>query len=336
MYLICGEALLDVFVGGDDGSGMRMVARPGGSPFNVSLGLARLGRSVAFLGGLSGDPFGRRLAKLLAAEGVCLDYVINKPRPTTLSLVDRGEWGLPSYTFYGDAGADRMIEPTDLPALPDDIDLLHFGSYTTVTEPVASSLLGWARRERGHRMISLDPNVRPTVEPNMLRWRSALDAWLPLLDIVKASDEDFKLLYPDLGEAEVARRLVDGGASLVVVTKGAAGALVVTREHVVEVPGRRVQVVDTVGAGDSFQATLLDAVPDRGSLQRLVGCREALAGAMHRAVLASSMTCTRPGADPPRREEVDVLFAQAAQRGADVIATQPGGRRLSGGPLAGE
>lgn len=310
MYLICGEALFDVFVEEGEGNNVGMVARPGGSPFNVSIALARLGRSVAFLGGLSTDQFGRRLGSLLAAEDVRLDYAIAKPLRTTLSLVARGALGSPAYTFYGEGGADRMIEPIDLPALPEDIDLLHVGSYTTVVDPISSSLLGWVRKERHGRLVSLDPNVRPTVEPDMMRWCAALDSWLPLVDIIKASDEDLKLLYPDREPVEVARELLDNGASLVVVTRGGAGALAVARGCMVDVPGHRVQVVDTVGAGDSFQAALLDALPDRSALEQTLDSPHRLELAIRRAVLASSITCTRAGADPPRSEEIDALPAR--------------------------
>lgn len=304
MYLVCGEALFDVFPTGERDGALGLSARAGGSPFNVAIGLTRLGQRAALFSGLSTDVLGRRLHGLLAGEGVCLDYSVDKPHSTTLVLVALDAAGVPRYSFYGHDCADRALVAADLPVLDDRIRGLHFGSYTLVTEPTASTYLSLAEREHGHRLISLDPNVRPTVEPDMQVWRERLAQWRPLADIIKVSDEDLALLHPGTAHGEIAQHWLQAPTQLLVVTRGGAGALAYSAEGCVEVPAPEVTVVDTVGAGDSFQAALLSQLPDRVALQEAAQSLQRLREVLAHATRAAAITCSRAGADPPHAHEL--------------------------------
>jgi fructokinase len=304
MYLVCGEALFDMFARGEGGDALELSARPGGSPFNVAIGLTRLGHRAALFTGLSTDVPGRRLHALLAGEGVCLDYLVDKPQRTTLVLVALDAAGVPQYSFYGDGCADRAIVPADLPTLDDGIGGLHFGSYTLVTEPTASSYFALAQRERGRRLVSLDPNVRPTVEPDMRIWRERVAQWRRIADIVKVSEEDLALLHPGMPLDAIVRDWLQAPTQLLVVTRGAGGALGFSAKGGVEMPAADVAVVDTVGAGDSFQAALLSQLPDAASLRAASGSLQRLEQVLAFATRAAAITCGRAGADPPHAYEL--------------------------------
>ncbi|NIA69952.1 carbohydrate kinase [Pelagibius litoralis] len=310
MFLICGEALYDVFLSEETATGFSLDARIGGSPFNVAIGLSRLGRAAALFGGISSDPLGRRLEGVLREEGVDTRFVVSKVNPTTLALVGLDESGVPQYSFYGHEAADRALGPADLPSLSEDITGLHFGSYSLVVEPTGSTLLALARQQTGQSLISLDPNVRLNVEPDTLRWRERIEAFARAADLIKVSDEDLETLFPATGPCEVATAWHRQGVQLVVITRGAEGALVSLRGEVFETPGRQVDTVDTVGAGDTFQAALLCGLQELGRATReglvnlpLDDCRRIVAF----AVEAAGVTCGRRGADLPRREELPTL-----------------------------
>lgn len=307
MFLVCGEALYDVFIGAESASALHLDARPGGSPFNVAIGLARLGQSVSFLGGLSTDLLGERLLRVLAREGVATDLVVRFPAPTTLGLVGLRDDGVPQYAFYGHGAADRLLGDDRLPELDASIAAIHIGSFSTVVEPVGAALEALVRRECGTRLIAYDPNVRPSVEPALERWRAKIDALKANVHILKISAEDFGLLYPNAAPDVLARQWLAGGTGLVVMTRGAHGAVAWTCAGQVEVPGVPVQVADTVGAGDTFQAALLARLAETGCLAatRVAALdRDAVAALLAFAMRAASITCSRRGADLPRRAEL--------------------------------
>lgn len=307
MFLVCGEALYDLFVEEETPAGFRIDARIGGSPFNVAVGLARLGRRAALLAGVSTDPFGARLASTLEAEGVETRFLARLPNPTTLAVVALGENGEPRYAFHGHEAADRSLSRTHLPDLPEAVSCLHFGSFSLVVEPTADTLAILAERERGRRFISLDPNVRTNVEPDPVRWRSTIERFARTADLVKLSEEDLGHLDPEAEPDRLARTWIDGGARIVVLTRGARGAALWTGTHRVDHPGLGVEVVDTVGAGDAFQAALLTALDETGFLSgREIADMNEKDG--HRllefACGAAARSCTRRGADFPHRTEL--------------------------------
>lgn len=307
MILVCGEALFDLFAEDGDGGTLTLDARIGGSPFNVAIGLARLEVPVAYFGGLSRDFFGRRLKAALEREGVDTSLVIDSDALTTLSVVGLDASGSPAYSFYGEGAADRLVTPGDLPALAEGIDTIHLGSFSALVPPVGDALLHLVRREHGRRLVAYDPNIRPTVVADLAAWRGRLDALLPHVDLLKISAEDAQTLYPGTDPAELARDWLARGPALVVVTRGREGASAFTATSTASVAGRPVTVADTVGAGDTFQAALLARLGDTAARSRagLSGLGEgALADLLEYAGRASAITCTRRGADLPRRAEL--------------------------------
>ena len=306
MFVICGEALWDLFAV-ETADALTFDARIGGSSFNVAMALSRLGQKAALFTGISTDRLGHRLVDALAREGVDTSLLIRTDRPSTLSLVDVGPDGVPAYAFYGDEAADRFVTTADLPALGPDVWGLHAGSYSIAVEPVGSSLLRLFEREAGRRLLVIDPNVRLAVQPERGLWRERVERFVALCDLAKVSDEDLGLIYPGATALEIANRWLEAGARVVVITRGSGGAEAFRRGEQVAVPSLPVTVVDTVGAGDTFQGALIAGLAERGiwsgpALDRLDGGQVrsllAFAGA------AAALTCTKRGADPPRRVEL--------------------------------
>lgn len=307
MFLVCGEALMDVFPREETSTGMALDARAGGSPFNVAVGLARLGQPVSFFGALSRDFLGERLMAVLRAEGVDTAAVVRVDAPTTLGLVGAGPQGLPSYTFHGNGGADRQLGIDALQSLSTPIDALQLGSFATVVEPIGSTLRKLVEREHVHSLVSYDPNIRLRVEPDLACWRSALRWMLPRTHLLKISEEDLSLLVPDASQQQFAADALEQGVQLVVVTRGIDGAQAWTASTAASVSAVPVPVVDTVGAGDTFQAALLTWLAERRLLlPRACGSLSAreLEAALGFAAHAASITCARRGADLPHRHEL--------------------------------
>ncbi|WP_333833035.1 PfkB family carbohydrate kinase [Rubrimonas sp.] len=309
-FLVCGEALYDVFVGAPTPTGFALDARIGGSAFNVAVGMARLGMPAGLFAGVGTDALGDGLAAALAAEGVDPALLRRKALRTTLALVALGADGGARYSFYGENAADRALTEADLPPL-DGVRALMFGCLSLLTEPTGSSYLALARRARalgpGRPLITLDPNIRPTVEPDMDVWRARVAAFAACADLVKLSAEDLSALHPGVDPAEAARAFLDSGVKLVALTRGGEGATIWGRFGEVRMPAPEVAVVDTVGAGDSFLAALIAALAADGratpaGLAALDAPRAR--AALGFAVRAAALTCARRGADLPRRAEV--------------------------------
>lgn len=310
--LVCGEALMDVFALDSTPTGMSLEARVGGSPFNVAVGLARLGVPVAFFGAIARDFMGERLLRALHEEGVDTSTVERVDAPTTLGLVGLDTKGVPSYAFYGESGADRQLGADALRLVTRIPAAIHVGSFATVVEPVASTLRVLVEREHGRALISYDPNVRLNVEPDRARWRAALDWMLAPAHVVKISEEDLDLLCPGVSAEDFFAPTLAAGVQLVVVTRGASGALAATGTVRVTVPALAVTIVDTVGAGDTFQAALLTWLAENDALS--AAALEAMAehrllDALRFACTASSLTCSRRGADLPTRAELAAAMA---------------------------
>lgn len=307
MFLVCGEALMDVFPAGTTPAGVALDARVGGSPFNVAVGLARLGQPVGFIGGISTDTFGQRLLHALREEGVDLGTVQRHVAPTTLSVVAADADGVPAYAFHGEHGADRLLDPRALETLPATAQVLQLGSFALVVEPIATTLRLLVEREHQRRLVAYDPNVRLNVEPSVPRWRAAVEWMAQRTHLLKISSEDAALLYPDEQLQALARRWLAQGVRLVVITCGSLGAAAFTARESARTEAVPVQLVDTVGAGDTFQAALLTWLAERELLkpQALQGLSAAqLKEALAFAAKAAAITCSRRGADLPRRPEL--------------------------------
>ncbi|MGW8466579.1 carbohydrate kinase family protein [Pseudomonas sp. CLCA07] len=313
MYLVCGEALFDFF-SEEDASGLaskvNFKAIAGGSPFNVAVGLRRLGVDAALFAGLSTDYLGRRLQQVLKDEGVRSDFLVDFAAPTTLAMVAVGANGSPHYSFRGEGCADRQLKPEHLPALGPDVCGLHIGSFSLVVQPIADTLLALVQRESGKRLISLDPNVRLNPEPNIDLWRSRIATLVEYADLIKVSDEDLSLLYPEQDPQRVIESWLQHRCQLVFLTRGGEGATVFSRVHGSwSVPANAVKIADTVGAGDTFQAALitwlteqqLDSVEGVQSLSR-----EHIDSMLKFAVRAAALTCGKTGPDLPYRHQLDL------------------------------
>jgi fructokinase len=289
-------------------------ARFGGSPANVAVGLARLGLATAFLGRLSVHGFGPWLREHLEREGVDLAYSISAGEAPSLAVVALDHSGIANYTFYGPDTADWKWSPEELPD-PGGIGaaVVHTGSLATLLEPGASVLRSWVKevRRHGRATVSVDPNVRPTLVDEVESYRAQLDSLVSDAHLVKVSAEDLAFFDPDGDVLETAARWLSATTPLVVVTSGEGGATALHhRAGSIHVPAPRIVVADTIGAGDAFSAGLLAALDERdalrpGDIARIssTDLKEVLA----LAVEVAAMTCTRPGADPPTRDELNRL-----------------------------
>lgn len=311
MYLVCGEALFDFFSENDvnaQASKVNYKAIAGGSPFNVAVGLSRLGIDVALFAGLSSDYLGRRLQQVLQEEGVRPDYLQDFDAPTTLAMVAVGADGSPHYSFRGEGCADRQLLPGHLPELGAEVRGLHIGSFSLVVQPIADTLLALVRRESGKRLISLDPNVRLNPEPNIELWRERISTLVEHADLIKVSDEDLNLLYPERDPQSVIHGWLEHRCQLVFLTRGGQGATVFSRRHGSwSAPACAVVMADTVGAGDTFQAALIAWLTEQQldsveGLQRL--SREQIDAMLTFAVSAAALTCGKTGPDLPYRHQL--------------------------------
>ncbi|MEO8155193.1 MAG: carbohydrate kinase [Rhizobacter sp.] len=307
MFIVCGEALMDVFADGSTPTGMALDARVGGSPLNAAVGLARLAQPVGFFGAVSRDFLGERLMQGLRDEGVNTATTARTDAPTTLSLIGTDANGVPAYSFYGQGAADRQLGLDALALLPAKVSGILIGSYTTVVEPIASTLRALVEREHAHTPISFDPNIRLNVEPDLERWRAMLRWMLPRTHLLKISLEDLSLLLPGVGVQQFADEVLASGVKLLVVTLGGDGAQAWSGASSAQVPAVAVKVADTVGAGDSFHSALVTWLAEHGllSIAALGGMSaQHLREALQFATLAAAITCSRRGANPPRRSEL--------------------------------
>ena len=306
MILSCGEALID-FVPrpGDEAA---FVPRPGGSPFNLAIAARRLGAPAGFLGRISRDLFGEELFGKLAEEGVDCRYVARSKNPTTLAFVRLAEREEPQYAFFSENTADRTMAPSHLPdRLPDEVTCLEFGSISLLWEPQGDTIRQLVRREAGRRALSFDPNIRPDLVQDRGAFVQETEDMVGLSTIVKASVADLAFLYPGKPADKVAGEWLVSGAGLVVLTRGKDGGVLYAPSFRIEEPEYVVAVEDTIGAGDTFHAAFLVRLHEMGLLSPRMAenlHRDAARDALRFAVKASSLNCTRRGADPPTIAEM--------------------------------
>ena len=299
LILVGGEALYDLVVVGDE----NLRAHPGGGPFNTARTIARLGQPAAYLGRLSSDRFGTTLRRMLADDGVRLDAIVATEDPTTLALAEVDASGGAVYRFYERATSASGLTPeAALAALPAGVGLLHVG--TLGFEPLSAALEAVVDELAGRALVAVDPNVRTVRIHDPDGYRSRLDRVIAHSDLVKASEDDLAWMDPDRDARAAARALLDRGPAAVLLTRGAAGALVVGAGGEVEVPAPEVKVVDTIGAGDAFGGAFLAWWRSRDlPRDRLADLETVVEGARF-AALVAAITCERPGASPPRLGEL--------------------------------
>jgi len=299
---VIGEALVDLVPGARLG---QYQAKPGGSPFNVAIGLARLGHRTTLMARLADNAFGRLLRAHAVAESLDLEPAPLAAEPTTLAVVGLDSSARASYDFYVEGTADWQWTDAELARVPRDTSMLHVGSLASWTSPgdLRIHALAAALRRGGQVVISYDPNIRPDLLGEPARARPLIERFGRVAHIVKASREDIDWLYPGASPEQVSGRLLDLGALLVVITDGPHGALLYRAGSApVSCPGRQVQVADTIGAGDAFTAGLLGGLSRRGLHapgDLLRWPTDLLAATVEEAVLISALTCERVGADPP-------------------------------------
>ncbi|SHG24884.1 fructokinase [Jatrophihabitans endophyticus] len=304
---VLGEALIDVVETGDDDP---RLARPGGSPYNVAIGLARLERPVSFVGRLSHDPLGTILRRHAERSGVDLSLSVDAHETTTVALVELAAEsdGSARYRFGVDGTADFRWTDAELAAVPTHgLAALHFGSLASWLPPGDDAVLRRVAALREQVLVSYDPNVRPHLQPNRTAARARIERALPLAHVVKTSDEDIAWLYPDADADEIARSWLELGPELVVVTRGGEGSVAHTADGEVRRPILPIEVADTVGAGDAFMSGLLDALCDRDLVRPgAAGAAgdDVLGAVLVHAALVAGITCSRAGANPPRRSEL--------------------------------
>ncbi len=295
---VCGEVLIDLIPGAD---GVR-VPHVGGGPANTAKALARLGHDVQFIDGISSDQYGVMSRKELLDDEVKLDLALKSDKPTCLAIVSLAENGGASYEFEIDGTATFDFS---LDWLPDPSrykpNVLHIGTLVTVIQPGADVLYDWAIRVAEFAPIVFDPNIRPAVMGDRNKYQMAVEKWAAISSVIKVSDDDMAWLYPDQRYQDVAQRWINDGAALVVITRGADGLLGITADGSVEVPGVKIEVADTVGAGDTVGAIIVEAMIEKGILNLN---DEVLKATLHRAAVAAGITCSRKGAQPPYKHEL--------------------------------
>lgn len=308
MILCCGEALIDMLPRAHADGAQGFVPHAGGAIFNTAIALGRLGTPTGFLTGASTDLFGDILRAELEASGVATDLIVWSDRPTTLAFV-KLTGGQAHYTFYDENTAGRMLDPQAAPTIPDDVTTLYFGGISLIGEPAADFYLALAEREAARRVIVCDPNIRAGFIRDEAAYRRRLDRMMAHTDILKVSDEDVSWLVPGAESVlDKARSLLAKGPRIVVLTRGAEGASAVTASgETVSVAVRKVTVVDTVGAGDTFNAGVLARLHGFGLLNRAdLGRIEAehLKAALEHGARVAAVTVSRPGANPPWAHEL--------------------------------
>jgi fructokinase len=299
---VCGEALIDLIPKVPKSS--KRIAIPGGGPANAAHALARLGIEVEFIGGLSRDEYGVRMRKEFVDDGVGLAFTPDFDQPTCLAIVSVDKNGGASYEFEIDGTATFAFDLANLPDAKKHLPAaLYIGTLGSLVEPGASVLASWVGEVRKSVPIVYDPNIRSVVMDDRDKYQVNVSKWVGLATVVKVSSDDLAWLYPDVNHLEIARGwLADNSdLELVVVTNGADGITAINRDTQVNVPGVKVDVVDTVGAGDTVGAILLESILKYG----VTGLNtQYLSHTLHRAALAAAITCSRAGANPPNKEEL--------------------------------
>jgi len=290
---VCGEVLIDILPTGPV---------VGGGPANTAKALARLGYDVDFIDGISTDDYGVSARKELSRDGVGLALSLTSDKPTCTATVTLDSKGSASYEFLIDGTATFDFNSSWLPD-PERLkpSVLHIGTLVTIIEPGASVLFDWAVKVGEFAPIVFDPNIRPSVMADRAKYAAAVEKWVSISSVVKVSDDDIAWLYPTDSLDVVAHRWIDAGVSCVVITRGEKGLIGFTSSGMEEVDGVKVDVVDTVGAGDTVGAIVVEGIIAH-SVHGLQG--QVLNALLHKAAIAAGITCSRAGAQPPRAHEL--------------------------------
>ena len=301
MIVCCGEALIDMLPRTSKEGAAVYQPFNGGSIFNTAIALGRLGIITGFFSGISTDFFGDSLIAGLKASNVDLKYSKIWDKPTTLAFVKLDN-GQARYSFYDDNSAGRMLTTKDLPKLSADVNALHFGSISLIPEPGATTLEDLMQREEKNRVICLDPNIRPNIIKDRSQYLERIGRLISMCDILKISDEDVTWITGKTELGAAARKWLNAGAKVVVITRGENGVEAFTKGISIKLPSVNVKVVDTVGAGDTFTAGFLASLQRAGKLNKAAISyldETSLRNAVNYAARAAAITVSRAGANPP-------------------------------------
>lgn len=306
MILCCGEALIDMLPRETRDNETAYAPYPGGAVFNTAIALGRLGSKPGFLCGLSKDLFGDLLVNSLEKSGVDARFSPRLERPCTLAFVKLVN-GQATYAFYDENTALKAMTEADLPDLPDRINLMFFGGISLVGEPCGSAYEALMVREAKSRVTMIDPNIRPSFVTDRDAYAARIKRMMAMADVVKLSDEDLHWLMGD-GDTEAhVEKIRNSGARIVLITEGAVGATAYWNQGSVFVPSEKVDLVDTVGAGDTFNAGFLSALQSTGALTKkaIASLDQAtLQKALTKGAKAAAVTVSRAGANPPWAHEL--------------------------------
>lgn len=308
MNIVCfGEALVDFKAQGE----LLFQGFVGGSPLNVAVAASRLGTPVALASQVSTDLFGEAIMAHLQANGVDTSLIHRSDEPSTLAFVAESG-GDVDFTFIGEGAADTRYDPQPRPTLPGEVAFLEFGSISLLREPGASAIDETIAAHRGRCAVIFDPNVRPALIPDKAAYLPKLERALALSHLVKVSAQDLRWLYPDTPVEEAVADWLERGPEAVVVTSGSGGVRLLRRgQPTVELPTPRVAVVDTVGAGDTFMGALMVRLTELGVREGFSALEEKRwRDALRFAAAAAALNCTRPGPNPPARDELEAFLAQ--------------------------
>ena len=307
MILSCGEALIDMLPRTSTEGEACFAPYAGGAVFNTAIALGRLGAPSAFFSGVSNDMLGEILTDTLTASTVDTRFLSRSDRPTTVAFVKLVN-GQATYAFYDEATAGRMLSTSDLPELPDEVEALFLGGISLVNDPAASTYEALQARECSARVTMLDPNIRPGfIAGREPEYRARIGRMIARADIVKLSDEDLHWLQGEGDLVVLARGIIAMGPKVVFITEGARGARAVTATQDRFVAAQKITVVDTVGAGDTFNAGVLAALHQAGALTKAGVAAlsdNALDAALRLGTRAAAVTVSRAGANPPWAAEL--------------------------------
>jgi fructokinase len=292
---VAGEALMDLI----PVAGGERVPMVGGGPANTAKAVAHLGYQTYFVGGISSDDYGKAIEEELVGSGVDLSLVYRGDESTALAIATIDENGLAKYDFELEGTASFAFDKSWLPS--GESDVIHVGSVASLLEPGASELLKWVSSKSVP--VIFDPNVRPSIQGDKALYRVAVERWIEKASIIKLSEDDLNWLYGG-GEEEIVSGWLARGVSIVVVTRAEKGLRAYSSGAVIDVPAVKVELVDSVGAGDTIGAVLVEGVLQRG-IDGLRG--EVLRSVLERAAKAAAITCSRAGAKPPTRQELEAF-----------------------------
>ncbi len=307
MIATMGESLIDFLPVDTNSPFPPYQGVTGGCPFNCARAAARLGAEVLFIGKVSSDFFGTRIRDQLKADAVNTHFVIPSQRNTSLAFVSKDSRGNAVYSFYSDNTADRSLEYTEIPPLPDAVNGLMLGSISLIFEPEASSIVRYAEEYGRQKVISFDPNIRAGLIDDRQRYLKRIKRILNVASLVKISNEDLEWIFETRDYDRAAEEMLQGGVTMVLLTRGAEGSTAYTKQHRVSIPAEKVAVVDTVGAGDSFHGAVLALLDKNGLLkkEKLASLNEIqLATLLRFGSQVAGIVCGRTGAAPPWADEI--------------------------------